>query len=65
MRKPSRTPSVSRANQTGSCIAVSLDYLRAIRKPSDSIYLSGAGVTYEFRKKDGKWVGEKVLEWVS
>lgn len=56
---------VSEFDQIGSCIAVSVEQAWSVGKHSTMTHLSGAGIKFEFRKKDGKWLGEQVLEWVS
>lgn len=49
----------------GTCVEVSLDYIWAVGKNSKTIYMSGEGQTYEFRKMDGKWIKRFVIGWVS
>ena len=49
----------------GKCVSVSLDNIWAIGKNSGKGYLSGGGVTYEFRKIDNRWVKKYVTGWIS
>ncbi len=48
----------------GQCIAVTLSNTWAIGKNSKSAYISGGGLTYEYRKAYGKWVGKFITGWV-
>jgi len=48
----------------GQCIAVTLSNTWAIGKNSKSAYMSGGGLTYEYRKEYGKWVGKFITGWV-
>lgn len=49
----------------GTCVEISFDYIWAVGKNSQMVYLSGNGSTYEFRKGDGKWIKRHVFSWVS
>jgi carboxypeptidase family protein len=49
----------------GACIAVTVVNTWAVGKHSQSVYLSGAGITYEYRKESGKWRGKFVSGWLS
>lgn len=49
----------------GQCIAVTVANTWAVGKHSRTVYLSGGGYTYEYRKQSGKWVGKLVNGWVS
>lgn len=49
----------------GLCVEISFDYIWAVGKISQIIYMSGEGTTYEFRKVDGKWIKKRVFGWVS
>ena len=48
----------------GQCIAVTLSNTWAIGKNSKSVYMSGGGLIYEYRKESGKWVGKFITGWV-
>ena len=48
----------------GQCIAVTLSNTWAVGKNSKSAYISGGGLTYEYRKESGKWVGKFITGWV-
>jgi len=48
----------------GQCIAVTLSNTWAVGKNSKSAYMSGGGLTYEYRKESGKWVGKFITGWV-
>ena len=48
----------------GQCIAVTLSNTWAVGKDSKSAYMSGGGLTYEYRKESGKWVGKFITGWV-
>ena len=48
----------------GQCIAVTLSNTWAIGKNSKSRYISGGGLTYEYRKESGNWVGKFITGWV-
>ncbi|MBU1717420.1 MAG: hypothetical protein KKG70_17640 [Proteobacteria bacterium] len=48
-----------------SKIIVSLESAWAIGKNSTTAYLSGGGFTVEYHRKDGKWVGEVTVTWIS
>ena len=49
----------------GQCIAVTIANTWAVGRHSRTIYLSGGGYTYEYRKQSGKWIGKLVNGWVS
>ena len=46
------------------CIAVTLSNSWAKGKNSKSIYMSGGGLIYEYRKESGKWAGKFITGWV-
>ena len=46
------------------CIAITLSNTWAQGKNSNALYMSGAGLIYEYRKESGKWVGKYVTGWV-
>lgn len=48
----------------GQCIAVTLSNTWAVGKNSKSVYMSGGGLIYEYRKESGKWVGKLITGWV-
>jgi Carboxypeptidase regulatory-like domain len=56
--------SVPELKVRSQCIAVTLSNSWAIGKNSKSLYMSGTGFIYEFRKESGKWVGRYVTGWV-
>lgn len=47
------------------CIVVSLSNTWARGKRSKSLYMSGGGLIYEYRKESGKWVGKVVAAGIS
>ncbi len=57
--------SFSEVEVRGSCIAVSVDYSWAVGKDSKFGYVSGGGLSIEYRKKAGKWTGKYISGWVS
>jgi Carboxypeptidase regulatory-like domain len=57
--------SFSEVRSTGGCIAVSVNHSWAVGNNSKISYVSGGGITYEYRKEAGRWIGKKVAEWVS
>lgn len=46
------------------CIVVTLSHTWARGKNSKSLYMSGGGLTYEYRKESGKWIGKFITGWV-
>ena len=46
------------------CIAVTLSLTWAKGKNSRSIFMSGGGLIYEYRRESGKWVGKFITGWV-
>ena len=48
----------------GQCIAVTLSNTWAVGKKSKSAYMSGGGLSYEYRKESGRWVGKFITGWV-
>jgi hypothetical protein len=46
-------------------IIVSLDNVWAVSKNSRLLYLSGGGFTIEYRRENGRWVGEVTMSWIS
>lgn len=48
----------------GQCIVVTLSNTWAIGKKSKSVYMSGGGLTFEYRKESGKWVRKFITGWV-
>ena len=60
------TPALSVAEGVkDSKIIVSLENAWAIGKNSTTAYLSGGGFTVEYHLKNGKWVGEVTVTWIS
>ena len=57
--------SFSEMKITASCVAISVDYSWAVGKNSKTGYVSGGGVTFEYRMIAGKWTRKSVAEWVS
>ena len=47
------------------CIAVTVTNSWAVGTRSRSVYLSGGGASYEYRKQSGRWVGKLVSGWIS
>ena len=56
--------SVPELKVRSQCIAVTLSNSWAIGRNSKSLYMSGTGFIYEYRKESGKWVGRYVTGWV-
>jgi hypothetical protein len=56
---------ISFADSNASCISISMDYFWAVGKNSHNVHMSGEGITYEYRKENGKWIGAFVLQWIS
>ena len=55
---------VSEMKVRRQCIAVTMGITWAIGKNSKSLYMSGGGMIYEYRKESGKWIGKLVTGWV-
>ena len=49
----------------GQCVALEVSNTWAIGKNSKTVYLSGGGYRYEFRKVNGKWIMKELVGWVS
>ena len=47
------------------CIAVVITNSWAVGARSKSVYLSGGGAAYEYRKESGRWVGKYISGWIS
>lgn len=47
------------------CITVVVTNSWAVGARSKNVYLSGGGVSYEYRKQAGRWVGKFVSGWIS
>jgi hypothetical protein len=48
-----------------ACVVVTLNTTWAVGKNSRSLYLSGGGTTYLYKRENGKWVGKRVGGWLS
>jgi hypothetical protein len=55
----------SKLKVKGNCVETSLDNIWAVGKNSRTLYLSGGGNTYEFRKVEKRWVGKLFTSWIS
>lgn len=49
----------------GNCIVLTLANTWVVGKHSRTVYLSGGGYTFEYRKRSGRWVGKLIGGWVS
>ena len=56
--------SVSKINQRGSCVSVSLLENWTVKGQLEDANMAGGGTTYEFRKVDGRWIGIAFTSWV-
>ena len=56
---------VSEISSVGLCLVVTVEHVRFAKKQSSVVYLSGAGIKFEFRKHGEKWIGERIMQWVS
>lgn len=57
--------SISNLQATGGCIAVSVNYMWATDTRSPVLHMDGGGISFEFRRENGKWIGNQVAHWVS
>ena len=57
--------SVPELKVRSQCIAVTLSNSWAQGRNSKSLYMSGTGFIYEYRKESGKWVGKVVASGIS
>lgn len=57
--------SFSRFDVKGSCVAIEVANIWAVGNKSKTVYLSGGGKVYEFRKESGKWNRKLIWEWIS
>jgi len=57
--------SVSTITKRGDCIGISMLENVTIKGQIEDANMAGGATVYEFRKIDGRWVGEVLVRWIS